>query len=265
MFSSLLSTYLQPLDHQCLLVQGRVGVEVLQRRSKVPPRFLLSRHHQSPCQGDLVGGLFLQGFLAIHGDRLCWLNSEYTVIVTVLTQQNSWQKAVWISDDSPGKLCKESDVEALYIFEAKTSPPLGKVILSQATQLIFLFPSLESHQKRVITDCIFLHKLTGSWKHDIGKVGIAARTAFRSVSLPAVDRHLEDQETAHWCILSTMETKRSLFLRLKCSGKPKYLPTPPSLSIFSSCFTLALASAPVFDENVSEDFNVLIFCPDAVS
>ena len=46
------------------------------------------------------------------------------------------------------------------------------------------------------TDGILLHKLAGSSKHDIEKVGIAVSTALSMVSLPALERCLVDKLAA---------------------------------------------------------------------
>nr|VDD01130.1 unnamed protein product [Brassica oleracea] len=48
------------------------------------------------------------------------------------------------------------------------SPPayFGSVIVSHATQHIFFLSGLASHQKRVSMDWIWLHRETGSLKHE---------------------------------------------------------------------------------------------------
>lgn len=48
-------------------------------------------------------------------------------------------------------------------------------------------------------------RLTGSWKQDIEYVGMAVRTAFNMVSLPALERKRVDQFEALCLILSTIE------------------------------------------------------------
>ena len=118
------------------------------------------------------------------------------------------------------------------------SPPiaLGVVNLSQANQQIFFFSSAPSHQNLVKTDCILLHRLTGSQKQDIVYVGIALSTALSIVSFPALESLLVDQLIAFCLILSTIEVNRSFFFLPKCSGKPKYLPSPPPFQ----CPTLTL-------------------------
>ncbi|CAN7027458.1 unnamed protein product [Brassica rapa subsp. trilocularis] len=78
--------------------------------------------------------------------------------------------------------------------------------------------------------------------------GIAVSTDFIIVILPALDKCREDQLTALCRIRSTMEVKRSLFLRPKCSGRPKYFPTPPSFVIPRIIFVLSLVLIGVFDE-----------------
>ena len=116
----------------------------------------------------------------------------------------------------------------------KPRPPadLGRVSRSQEIQLIFLRFGLESHQKRVKTDWICLHSETGILKQDIAYVGIAAKIALRRTCFPAPERKLVVQLCDLCLILSTMLAKISRFLRPKCSGKPRYLPMPPSLSIW---------------------------------
>lgn len=116
---------------------------------------------------------------------------------------------------------------------------LSGVILSQETQQILRAPFEESHQKRVNTDCIFLQRLAGSSKQVIAKDGIGERTDMIMVAFPAVERNLVDQLRDFCFILSIMESKRSFFLRPKCSG--------------------------VLLEKEIEDLRVFIFCPDAAS
>lgn len=146
-------------------------------------------------------------------------------------------------------------------------PPklLGLVSLSHASQQIFLSPLLLSHQKRISIDCIWLHNPTGSWKQDIAKEGIAERTNCSIVSFPAVERNLVDQPRAFCFIRLTMEAKRSFFFLPKCSGKPKYFPTPPSWLMPSWVFTLSRAARGVLEENETDDLFGFIFCPDAIS
>lgn len=67
----------------------------------------------------------------------------------------------------------------------------------------------------------------GSLKHDIVYVGRAANTACRSTCFPALDRYLVDQLIDFCLILSMRFAKISHFFLSKCSGSPKYLPTPP--------------------------------------
>ena len=87
---------------------------------------------------------------------------------------------------------------------------------------------------------------------------IAESTDWIITALPAVDRNCVDQFRAHCFILSTMDEKRSFFFLPKCSGKPRYLPTPPSFSMPRSSFTLFRVSTGVLLENEMEDFSVLI-------
>ena len=90
-------------------------------------------------------------------------------------------------------------------------PPkiLGLVSLSHASQQIFLSPLLLSHQKRISTDCIWLHNPTCSWKQDIAKEKIAERTNCSIVSFHVVERNLVDHPRAFCFIRLTMEAKRS--------------------------------------------------------
>ncbi|XP_013618056.1 PREDICTED: uncharacterized protein LOC106324649 isoform X2 [Brassica oleracea var. oleracea] len=60
--------------------------------------------------------------------------------------------------------------------------------------------------------------LTGNSKQDIENVGIAVRTAFSMVSLPALDRCLVDRLEALCLIRSTIAVNRSFFLLPKCSA-----------------------------------------------
>ena len=138
----------------------------------------------------------------------------------------------------------------------KPSPPrlLGCVSFSQESQQIFLSSAFESHQKRVSTDWIFLQIPTGRRKQDIAKLGIAEITDCSMIAFPAVDRNCTDQPIDRWYIMSTMEAKRSFLFRPKCSGRPRYFPTPPSFSIPSWCLTLVRTSAGVLLEIEIEDF-----------
>ena len=110
-----------------------------------------------------------------------------------------------------------------------------------------------------------LHRLTGNWKHVIAKFGMGDRTDCNMVALPAVDKNWVVQLRDFCFILSTMEEKRSFFLLPKCSGRPRYFPTPPSLSIPRYSLTLALTSGVVFDEKVIDDFCAFIIWPETHS
>lgn len=85
-------------------------------------------------------------------------------------------------------------------------------------------------------------------------VGIAARTALRRVSLPALLRKRVDQLRDLCLILSTMEVNKSRFLFPKCSGRAKYFPNPPTLVIPRICCAAALTSVGDFEEKVMDDF-----------
>jgi hypothetical protein len=73
----------------------------------------------------------------------------------------------------------------------KPRPPrnFGFVIFSHEIQHVFLFPSLDPHQKLLIREFICLHNPLGSLKQDMEKVGIACTTDFISTSLPPADKH----------------------------------------------------------------------------
>lgn len=118
--------------------------------------------------------------------------------------------------------------------KSRTSKPpksLGLVIRSHDTQHIFFLPSHASHQNLVRAYWIRLRRLTGNWKQVIAYVGMAERTAFSMTSFPALERCRGDQLFARRRIRSTMLVNGSLLRRPKCSGNPRYLPTPPSFSI----------------------------------
>jgi len=145
-------------------------------------------------------------------------------------------------------------------------PAFGLVILLHAIQHIFLVLFRESsHQKRVKTDCIRLHRLAGISKQDIGYVGMESMTDLSIVSFPALDSRLIDQLEALCLIRSTMEVNISRFFLPKYSGSPRYLPVPPSLSMPSRVFYAVFLSSGVLLENVIDDFSELIFCPEAFS
>lgn len=139
------------------------------------------------------------------------------------------------------------------------------VRLSQDTQHIPFLSSVESHQKRVNVDCIFLQRLTGSLKQDIVYVGIEDSTDFIIASLPALDKNRVDQWAAHCLILSTIKVKRSIFLFSKCSGSFKYFPTPPSFCIPCINFAAFFTSCGVFFEKIIEDLAMFTFYPDSCS
>lgn len=110
------------------------------------------------------------------------------------------------------------------------------VSFSHEVQHIFVLSILESHQNRVKADWIRLHKDPVSLKQVIAYVGIDASTLFNITIFPAPERKHVDQLIALWRILSTIPVKRSFFWCPKCSGNPRYLPTPPSLLILSFFF-----------------------------
>lgn len=136
---------------------------------------------------------------------------------------------------------------------------------SHAIQHSFLVVGSTSHQNRVKADCILEHRPIGKRKHDIAYVGIGDKTAFSIVSFPAFDNNLEDQDAAFGVILSTIEANRSLFLGVKSSGRPRYLPTPPSFAIPRVDLTLRRVFCGVLAEKVIEDLLVLMSCLEAVS
>lgn len=88
-------------------------------------------------------------------------------------------------------------------------------------------------------------------------VVIAARTALSNVSFPARLRNRVDQLRDLWRMRSTIEVNKSLFLFPKCSGSPRYLPSPPSLLIPKIVFAVALTSSGVFEEKVTEEFSFI--------
>lgn len=93
--------------------------------------------------------------------------------------------------------------------------------------------------------------------------GIADSTLFNITIFPAAERCRVDQLLAFSLIRSTIDAKRSRLRRPKCSGNPKYLPTPPSFSISKTSLTANFREAGVFLEKVMADFCVLIVWPDA--
>ncbi|XP_033144921.1 uncharacterized protein LOC117133046 [Brassica rapa] len=94
--------------------------------------------------------------------------------------------------------------------------------------------------------------------------GTAVSTAFSITSFPALESCRLDQETALHRIRSTIPVKRSFFLRPKCSGRPKYLPAPPSLSIPRCSLTRCRITCGVLAEKEIEDFDALISCPEDI-
>lgn len=112
----------------------------------------------------------------------------------------------------------------------------------QATHDIFLFSGIASHQKRVNRDYICLQRDTGILKQDIVQHGIANRTALRRTCFPVPDKNLVVQRCDFCLIRSTIVAKISFFLRPKFSGRPRYLPMPPSASISSTDLTRGFTS-----------------------
>lgn len=93
----------------------------------------------------------------------------------------------------------------------------------------------------------------------MAKLGIAERMAWSIVAVPAVERKRVNQLIECCFILSTIEEKMSDFFRSKCSGSPRYLPTPLSLMMPKASLTLVLTSGGVFEENVIDVLSGLIF------
>lgn len=89
------------------------------------------------------------------------------------------------------------------------------------------------------------------------------RTAFSNVCLPVVDKKRLDQSKAFCRVLSTIEVKISIFFLPKCSGRPRYFPILPTLSILSISLARALDYGGVLEEKVMADFSALITWPEA--
>ena len=149
----------------------------------------------------------------------------------------------------------------------KSKPPLsfGMIIFSQDIQAIFLLPLRSSHHKWVRADWILWHRDSGSLKLVRAWDGIGESTLWSIVVFPAVDRNLLDQPFSFCLIFSTIELNMSLFLLLKCSGSPRYLPTPPSFVMLSFAFTACFRVPSVLFEKVIDDLSTLIYCPEAFS
>lgn len=82
---------------------------------------------------------------------------------------------------------------------------------------------------------------------------------------PALERYLVDQLIDFYLILSMRLAKMSLFFLPKCSGNPKYFPTPPSFWILRKSFTQVFTSLGVLAEKVIADFPRFMHCPEAPS
>lgn len=139
-------------------------------------------------------------------------------------------------------------------------PPLalGFVSFAHDIQHILRFSSEPSHQYLVRIDWILLQRLTGNWKHNIVYVWMTIKTDFSIVSLPALEIHFVAQLAARCLILSTTEVNKSFFLFSKCSGRPRYLPSPPSCEIPSTALTFSLVSLGVLDEKEISDLVLFI-------
>jgi hypothetical protein len=77
----------------------------------------------------------------------------------------------------------------------KPRPPknFGSTMSSQATQHVFLFPSLLPHQKLRRRPLMCWHRPLGSLKHDIEYVGIACATDLIHISFPSTDKQSPSQ------------------------------------------------------------------------
>lgn len=91
-------------------------------------------------------------------------------------------------------------------------------------------------------------------KHDIAYIGIIKSTDLGRVSLPAVERNRFDHPKAFYLIRSTMDVNKSRLRRPKCSGRPRYLPMPPSLLIFRILLAIFRVLLGVFDEKDISNF-----------
>lgn len=125
----------------------------------------------------------------------------------------------------------------------KTLAFFGIVIYFQKIQLIF---RLSSHQNLVKIIWILLQREIGILKHDIEYDDIDFKTDLSRTCMPAEDKKCVDQLRFFCRIRSTNEVKISHFLLPKFSGRPKYLPVPPSLVIHISLSSLCLDKIEAF-------------------
>ena len=94
---------------------------------------------------------------------------------------------------------------------------------------------------------------------------MVVRTNLIIVIFCVFDRCLVEELRALWWMRSTMDVKRSFFLRPKCSGSPKYFPTPPSFVIPNNGLASSFTGSGVFAEKVIGDLSLFIICPEGSS
>ena len=85
------------------------------------------------------------------------------------------------------------------------------------------------------------------------------------VIFPAEDRCRFDQLFAFCWIRSTIDVNKSRFFLPNSSGRPTYLPVPPSFWILKVSLIVCFREAGVHREKVIADFSGLINCPEAAS
>lgn len=147
------------------------------------------------------------------------------------------------------------------------NPPsfFGLAIFFRTIHDTFLMLLVLSHQNLVNTDWISAQRVRGSLKHDIAKEGIVAMTVLNMINFPARERNFVDQQIDLCLILSTILENKNLFFLPNCSGRPKYLPNPPSFSMPSTCLIWILHSWFVLSEKEMTDFCAFISWPETDS
>lgn len=100
----------------------------------------------------------------------------------------------------------------------KYNPPcyFSRIIFDQAIHAILWLPVRLSHQNLVKDAWILFHSDNRSWKHVIAKDGIVVSTLFRIVV------------STLWLDPVDKRGEKIVFFLPKSSGRPGYLPVPPS-------------------------------------
>ena len=127
--------------------------------------------------------------------------------------------------------------------------------LSQASQWRPLLLFLVLHQNFAIAPLSLFMMVCGSKKHDMTYVGSAWATDLIRISFPPLDRNFADQELILLLSRSWTKEKTSYFDPQIFSGRPRYIPIPPSLLIPMACFRAVFNSGAIPLQKKTADFS----------